>query len=751
MKKFLFLTLSLMLVATGAWAIKGKVDTTTKAAKYTAKVEKSADAVKGMPIRNKMARFADAPEDAVTLPYLNTLNTADEYGQISYYDANSDESTWGLFYADDTQTDICAGYTYNSTNAADDYLIFPPMGLDASESYTFALDAKCASTYYPERFEVLLVPEDEEADVLELIGSTDVASTDFTTYTNAAVVVPATGYYSIYVHAISDANMWRLFVDNISFKVNADKELAISLSAPASVNAGQTINVAATVINGGLAAAQNFAVTVTMGEETLVNETVTEELAPNAKKEYTFEIPTNALDAGKELTFNANVEFEGDAVPDNNSATATVTINANNVTAPVNLTAEGNEDGTIVANWEMPEPPALYTEDFENTAIFPAFTNGGIDEDVHTGAFGDWTLYDGNGIGVYGYSSVDVPNLGGPQAWFVMAPGSDQLSQSLMSTQAPHSGDQLLASFCPVDNSGAPAADHWLISPELTGEAQTISFFARELTDQYGAETFEVLTSTSDNDPANFTLVESVSCEVTTWTEYSFDLPEGTKYFAIRHTSEDIFALFIDDVTLEVAEPLVVEPDAFNVYLDGELVETVAGNVFTYTFEGVEPGDYLVQVTAVYGELESEPAEAEVTVPETQAEAFAITINQEGEGTITCPETAVPGETVTFTVDAGENTYELSITDATGAPIDYQPLHTGVDTYSFVMPNGPVNINVIFTEAPITGVNDINAGKTIANVRYYNMAGQRVAQANGATIVVTTYTDGTTRTVKMMK
>ena len=155
-------------------------------------------------------------------------------------------------------------------------------------------------------------------------------------------------------------------------------------------------------------------------------------------------------------------------------------------------------------------------------------------------------------------------------------------------------------------------------------------------------------------------------------------------------------------------------------------------------------------MTAVYGDLESEPAEAEATVPG-EAEAFAITINQQGEGTITCPETAVPGETVTFTVDAGENTYELSITDATGEPIDYQPLRTGVDTYSFVMPNGPVNINVTFSEAPITGVNDINAGKTIANVRYYNMAGQRVAQANGATIVVTTYTDGTTRTVKMMK
>ena len=750
MKKFLFLTLSLMLVATGAWAIKGKVDTTTKAAKYQV-VDKANDNTKLMPLRDRTARFA-APEGAVTLPYTNTFDTEEELAGLGVYDANNDSCTWGLSQA--TGGGYMLAYSYSSANAADDYLFLPPMELNANSSYSFALEAWCRSSYYPERFEVLLMSvDDDEADLISVIPSTDVTSTTATTFSNEAVTVPTTGYYEFVIHAISDADKYMLYVDNVSVNINAEKELIMSLSAPATVNAGQTVNVAATVLNGGSAAAQNYTVTVTMGEEVLANETVAEELAPGAKKEFAFEIPTNAFDAGKELTFNAEVEFDGDALPDNNSATATVTINANDLDAPLNLTAEGNEDGTIVANWEVPEPPEVYTEDFENIAIFPAFTNGGIDEDVHTGAFGDWTLYDGNGITVYGYSSVDVPNLGGPQAWFVMAPGSDQLSQSLMSTQAPHSGDQLLASFCPADNSGAPAADHWLISPELTGEAQTISFFARELTDQYGAETFEVLASTSDNDPANFTLVESsVSCEVTTWTEYSFDLPAGTKYFAIRHTSEDIFALFIDDVTFKpAAPPAGTVPDAFNVYLDGELVETVAGNVFTYTFEDVEPGDYLVQVTAVYGELESEPAEAEATVPEVVVEKFAINVTQIGEGTIDCPEEAAPGETVTFTIDAGENTYELSITDATGAPIDYQPLHTGVDTYSFVMPNGPVNINVTFTEAPITGVNDINAGKTIANVRYYNMAGQRVAQANGATIVVTTYTDGTTRTVKMMK
>jgi hypothetical protein len=312
MKKFLFLTLSLMLVATGAWAIKGKIDTSVKASKYTAAIEKQADAIKVMPIRNKVARFADAPENAVTLPYLNTLNTEEEYGQLSLYDANEDGSTWGLSYVDEGQTDLAAAYKYNSTNAADDYLIFPPMLLDASASYSFSVDAWCRSANFPERFEVLLVPEAEDGEILSIIESTDVTNATAQTFTNSTVAVPATGYYSFYIHAISDADQFYLYVDNISAKVNADKELAISLGAPASVKAGQTINVAAAVTNGGSQPAENYTVIIKNGEEELVNETVAEELVPGAKKEYSFQIPTNAFDAGKELTFAAEVVYDGD-------------------------------------------------------------------------------------------------------------------------------------------------------------------------------------------------------------------------------------------------------------------------------------------------------------------------------------------------------------------------------------------------------------------------------------------------------
>ena len=49
------------------------------------------------------------------------------------------------------------------------------------------------------------------------------------------------------------------------------------------------------------------------------------------------------------------------------------------------------------------------------------------------------------------------------------------------------------------------------------------------------------------------------------------------------------------------------------------------------------------------------------------------------------------------------------------------------------------------------GVEELNADKTVAGVRYFNMAGQEMQQANGLTIVVVTYTDGTTSATKVVK
>ena len=62
-----------------------------------------------------------------------------------------------------------------------------------------------------------------------------------------------------------------------------------------------------------------------------------------------------------------------------------------------------------------------------------------------------------------------------------------------------------------------------------------------------------------------------------------------------------------------------------------------------------------------------------------------------------------------------------------------------------------VTIVVPAKEPGPTAIDEMIAGKAISSVRYFNMAGQEMPQAEGMTIVVTTYTDGTTTAVKVMK
>ena len=63
---------------------------------------------------------------------------------------------------------------------------------------------------------------------------------------------------------------------------------------------------------------------------------------------------------------------------------------------------------------------------------------------------------------------------------------------------------------------------------------------------------------------------------------------------------------------------------------------------------------------------------------------------------------------------------------------------------------GPL-ASVEFTTPGTTSINETTVGKQVAGIRYFNMAGQEMTEANGLTIIVTTYTDGTTSAVKVMK
>ena len=311
--------------------------------------------------------------------------------------------------------------------------------------------------------------------------------------------------------------------------------------------------------------------------------------------------------------------------------TITIDANANTFTIdklvlppPTNVvaTAEGT---TATVTWNEPNIPGVtVTEDFEDTSRFPSFSLGGITATQHYGEVGGWTLYDSTGASVWGSKDDDFENEGKPQAWMVFNASSVGASA--------YSGVQYMESICPLTEAAAPA-DSWLISPKLSGNAQTITFYERALAEDYGNENYEVWASSTDNNPASFTKVAEFTDNTLTWTQRSASLPAGTKYFAIRHTSNDVFGICVDDVTYEAAgEP---QPTSYNIYLDGELVGNVDANTFSYDFSNVSIGEHQCAVSAVYdgGESALVPATFS-TLPKTATPTINVVTNADGSKTI---------------------------------------------------------------------------------------------------------------------
>ncbi len=171
------------------------------------------------------------------------------------------------------------------------------------------------------------------------------------------------------------------------------------------------------------------------------------------------------------------------------------------------------------------------------------------------------------------------------------------------------------------------------------------------------------------------------------------------------------------------------------------------------TSEGVRLPDYgTYQVKAIataegYADLDGEGEvtweEPQTAAPEFNVSEDGLTVEATGEGTVTLyivnadgSETALDNPT---TFDQKDQAYEVTLK----AVAHVDGAKDGVATKTIIIPAKSTE--------PGTGVNELVDGKAVKSVRYFNMAGQEMQEVNGVTIVVTTYTDGTTSAVKVMK
>ena len=381
-----------------------------------------------------------------------------------------------------------------------------------------------------------------------------------------------------------------VMIDNVKILDLLEYNLAAEVKTPKAITAGNKGTVEVTVRNMGQNDATGYKVIVTAdGQPLTLNQTIMKPVPSMKSVVYTAEYAPSVFTEAGAKTVKATVDYSRDLNDDDNVAEAIVNVTAPTVATPENLTAQST-DGGVQISWTSPAGGTEEkTEDFEDQSVFEPFSIGGVTADNPNGKLGDWTLYDGDGQDVYGFNGITVPNLGLPHAAIV-------LNAEMMGIEDPeeysYSGVQFLGSDCP-----AGVSDDWIISPELPGVAQTVSFFVSEASDQYGAETYEIYYSTTDTKVESFIKLSSGSVPSRDWSKVEFDLPAGAKYFAIHHTSNDVFIMYMDDFTFTGSMGTIV---AFNIYIDQQLVGSVDANVTSFLYNQALAGNHEVAVTAVY-------------------------------------------------------------------------------------------------------------------------------------------------------
>ena len=402
-----------------------------------------------------------------------------------------------------------------------------------------------------------------------------------------------------------------IYIDNINVEERTAYDLqAVSLSGPSRVRVGETADYVLTVKNGGgREVAEYTAELYKDGEKVMTAQG--QSLAPGKFKGVTFAYEPETGEEGATCEFTAKVVYAADQDAENNQSAAVSTM----ITAPLlpavtGLAADVDNNKVNLswgkADW-LPAETLLEEDGFEGYEPFVFNT------------FGDFKCFDLDNritFGIGAAAGVTYPNSGEKMAFQIFCPSETNIPEEEMDMWAVHSGVNM-AIAPQAQSSGEPVSSNdWLIFPRLSGNAQNITFFARSLNDNYG-EFIQGFYATTANPteaedflpcPDGGDISYSVPVE---WTKLSYSVPQGAKYFALRHTSADGYALMVDDVTYQRSIPEAGELGllGYNVYCNGEKLNDTPVAERTLQHAPTESGDMEYQVAAVYPDGESSKCE----------------------------------------------------------------------------------------------------------------------------------------------
>ncbi|MDE6556793.1 MAG: choice-of-anchor J domain-containing protein [Duncaniella sp.] len=383
-------------------------------------------------------------------------------------------------------------------------------------------------------------------------------------------------------------------IDNLKIGALTAKDLsAHAIQAPAKVVAGNDYSVVVEVVNEGFDSIAGYSVELYADGELAATQNITNGLAAE-KSEFVEFVRSFSPFATESVIYMAQVVFDGDTYTANNQTNEIVVEPmASELPAATDLKGEATDAGNVLT-WGEPDLsnvlPDSYTETFEDAEGFETEFKDWIFIDVDSATIG----------GLSGYTLPGIPTGTGPASWFVFDASNEQYNTNTTFYGANGSKDKHF--LCSMYRKDLKQVDDWAISPELKGIAQTITLMAKAY-NQFYAEKFEVYYSTGSTDIADFVQVgETTIVKTQTWTQYSFDLPEGAKRFAIRACSVNAYMLYIDDVTFIPADAQVsLTLAGYDVYRDGVKInsEVITETTFTDT-EAEHNKEYTYNVVAIF-------------------------------------------------------------------------------------------------------------------------------------------------------
>lgn len=435
-----------------------------------------------------------------------------------------------------------------------------------------------------------------------------------------------------------------VYVDYISLEDNSEYDLAAySFTGPETIKPGSAAKYTFKFFNQGMKPAENFKVTLLRNGSEFYSRPFDGALESGASASITFTVPATLAEEGNAYTYVANIEYAADQIPSNNRSQAITTkVLAPDVPEVRSLTASQQGESDVVLSWD--EPDALHvTDDFEGYASF------------EMAEIGDYTLVDGDKGPVYTFNDIDFPGSGDPCAFMVFDPWSLYIAQVLPEWAA-HSGKKVLAAFSAHDGNGtAVQSDDWIITPELHGGA--FSFWAKTANWEWGLETFEVMYSTTTPDPASFRSLSGALEAPADWTEFTYVLPEGTKYAALHYTGNDRFIFYADDMSYTAKCTLDgASLTGLRLFRDGRAIADLDPAVRTYTDTGVDKGAHTYAIATLYGTRQGKQV------------AVTLNIGESGIDDAAAPALSVRGESGFIAID-GADGIRVTVASMGGATI----------------------------------------------------------------------------------